>query len=176
MKYTQYVRGTNQYKKKEKLVILQWFIVFMIILDLCLGFRWLTLHYKNEGITQAWAEETVVSPVSDVTPTPEPTEVDPNKEIIEEEVKRVFGKDYPNAKRVLDCENFARNPKALNDNTKWGGRGKDWGVFQINDSWQGVTNISFLTDYKINIQMAHNIFKSWGNNFQAWTCGKKMGI
>lgn len=105
-----------------------------------------------------------------------PAEMSPEQQLIENEVKEVFGKDYDKAKMVLDCENHARNPKAINDNTKWGGKGKDWGIFQINDEWQGVTNKAFLTDYHINIRMAYNIFKSWGNNFQAWTCGKKFGI
>ena len=65
-------------------------------------------------------------------------------------------------------------PMALNDNKSTGD--KSYGIFQINDSWQGVTNTNFLFDPSINIRMAYNIFKSWGYNFHAWTCGKNLGL
>lgn len=90
-------------------------------------------------------------------------------------IKQTFGKDSDNAIKIAKCESGLR-PNAVNDNTTWGGRGIDKGLFQINTSWQGVTNDNFLYDYKINTLMAKTIFDSWGHNFQAWTCGKKLGI
>lgn len=162
--------GSNQYRSKRKE---HWKINLVAGIILLLTLTLAGMYVRKEAIEQAWAEEPLQSPyVAEVTTVK--TELT-EKEKIEQYVKEVFGDYYPQAKRILDCENHARNPKALNDNTKWGGRGKDWGIFQINDSWQGVTNVAFLTDYKININMAYNIFKSWGYNFHAWACSKQVG-
>lgn len=87
----------------------------------------------------------------------------------------VFGKDAPTAFKLLSCENHALNPNALNDNTQWGGVGRDWGVFQINDTWQKVQS-KFLLNYVINIQIAHQLYIENGHRFNLWTCGKEMGI
>jgi len=91
-------------------------------------------------------------------------------------IKEVFGQDADKAFELLNCENHALNPFALNDNEAWGGVGKDYGIFQINNKWQGVTNEAFLYDWKINILIAHNIYTRDGNTFKLWTCGRKLGI
>jgi hypothetical protein len=99
---------------------------------------------------------------------------------IEQEIKEVFGEHYSKAMLLLKgngkpgacAENRALNPEALNDNTKWGGVGKDWGVFQINDHWQGVRNTRFLKDPAINIRIAWRIYEDNGYSFKLWTCGK----
>lgn len=101
----------------------------------------------------------------------------------EEYIKYVFGKDSDKAFLLLKgngtkdacAENRYLNPKAKNDNTEWGGRGIDWGVFQINDSWQGV-NPKFLLNWKVNIEVAHQLYVENGNSFKLWTCGKVYGI
>lgn len=90
-------------------------------------------------------------------------------------IEKVFGKDAGKAIQVFTCES-GLNPRAYNDNTSWGGVGHDYGVAQLNDHYQGVTNVSFLYDYKINILMAKQIFDRWGGNFHAWTCGRKLGL
>lgn len=91
------------------------------------------------------------------------------KEQIVNYIYERFGKYGADAVRVFTCES-GLNPKAFNDNTKWGGVGRDWGVAQINDSWQGVTNKAFLLDWHTNINMAKVIFVNRGENFDAWTC------
>jgi ABC-type transporter Mla maintaining outer membrane lipid asymmetry permease subunit MlaE len=88
----------------------------------------------------------------------------------------VFGDDAPKAFRLLECENHALNPNAVNDNTTWGGIGQDIGVFQINTVWQGVSNKAFLYDWRTNVDMAHNIYIRDGSSFKLWTCGKHLGI
>jgi len=124
---------------------------------------------------------------ADTTVEPTPTVIEKviyqEPETVEEYIKYVFGEDYPKAMLLLKgdgspnacAENRTLNPKALNDNTTWGGRGKDWGVFQINDSWQGVQS-KFLLNYKINIQIAHQLFEENGKSFKLWTCGKVYEI
>lgn len=82
-------------------------------------------------------------------------------------IKEVFGSHSTEALKIANCESHL-NPKAFNDNTTWGGVGRDWGVFQINDTWQGVSNRAFLTDWKINVLMAKKIFDNRG--WSAWTC------
>lgn len=175
--------GSNQYKSKYKKDIGAYLIGFEYLMIVMVALYVVSLHpLQSEAQdtkvnmtppVQAPAESQQVVANLEATPAEIQT---PLQEKIENEVKEVFGDAYPQAKMILDCENHARNPKAINDNTKWGGRGVDHGIFQINDSWQGVTNKAFLEDYTINIRMAYNIYKSWGNNFHAWTCGKKLGI
>src|SRR6185312_8484633 len=41
-------------------------------------------------------------------------------------IKQVFRKDSDKAFELLNCENHALNPLAINDNTIWGGVGRDW--------------------------------------------------
>jgi hypothetical protein len=86
-----------------------------------------------------------------------------------------FGKYSDDAIAIAKCES-GLNPRALNDNTKWGGVSQDLGVFQINKKYQGVTNSEFLYDYKINTNIAWNIFQNRGYNWGAWTCSRTLGI
>jgi hypothetical protein len=116
---------------------------------------------------EAWEIEAIPT----VTPTPYS---------VQEDIKQVFGKYSDKAFLVLqgkECaENRKLNPEAVNDNTTWGGVGRDWGVFQINDHWQGVSNTAFLKDPRINIRIAWNIFERSGYKFTRWTCGKHYKI
>lgn len=103
-------------------------------------------------------------------------------ETVEDYIKYVFEEDADKAFLLLKgrgdgtcAENRYLDPNALNDNTEWGGRGKDWGVFQINDSWQKVQS-KFLLNYKVNIEIAHQLFEENGKSFKLWTCGKVYGI
>lgn len=91
-------------------------------------------------------------------------------------VKQVFGKDSDKALQLLSCENHALNPKAVNgwNNTPAGSLDK--GLFQINNHWQKIDNDAFLFDYKVNTQLAYNIFSRDGYSFKLWTCGRKLGI
>lgn len=91
-------------------------------------------------------------------------------------IKEVFGPSSSKAFQVLSCENKALNPNAFHDNEKWGqGLGRDWGVFQINDHWQGVSG-RFLKNWKVNVEVAYQIYKESGYNFHLWTCGRRIGI
>jgi hypothetical protein len=121
---------------------------------------------------------TAVSP----TPTSEQQQID-------DDIKLVFGKYYPQAMLLLKgdgtphaChENGGLDPNAVNDNTTWGGVGQDIGVFQINTYWQKVTNTAFLKDPKINVRIAWRIFVNNGYRFGVmplggWTCGRYYHI
>lgn len=126
----------------------------------------------------AYAPTKIISPIAvahaqmvSPTPTPTPTEHD----LIVAEINQVFGKDAPKAFKLLSCENGRLNPNAVNTNTDTY-QSKDYGIFQINNHWQGVTNVAFLTDYHINIRMAYNIYTRSGNTFKMWSCGQRLGL
>jgi len=102
---------------------------------------------------------------------------------IEAEIYAVFGEEhFDKAMLILtsdSChENKTLDPKAVNKNYTKDGKvaSIDYGIFQINDHWQGVTNANFLFDTDINIRMAWNIYKNSDFTFSRWTCGKKLGI
>ena len=100
---------------------------------------------------------------------------------VAEYIIQVFGNDAPKAFKLLKgngiCggENGSLNPYARNYNNDQFGS-IDYGVFQINDHWQGVSNSNFLFDYKINVLMAHNIYTRDNNSFKLWTGGRCQGI
>ncbi len=122
----------------------------------------LTRHFMDKS--QAYAKE-----VKELSVTPALLS---EHDQIEFYIKQVFGKDSPKAFKVLSCENFHLIPDAVNVNTDGS---RDYGIFQINNHWQGVSNVAFLTDWKINVQMAYNIFRRNGD-FHLWSCGKRFGI
>lgn len=136
--------------------------------------------------TQAQAQEVkiAVAKYNELTKSLNPIEnPTPEQQKIISFINQTFGQYAPTAFLILlgdgkgGChENGKLNPKAINDNRTWGGVGRDWGIFQISDHWQGVTNPAFLTDYKINILMAWNIFKRDNYSFKLWTCGKFYGV
>jgi hypothetical protein len=142
-------------------------IVFLALLPSLMLLRYAKLHEPQVKKVVTKVEKPVYA---------EPSKLSP----IEQEIKDVFGSYYPVAMELLTSdachENKALNPNAVNDNTTWGGIGRDLGVFQINTTWQGVTNEAFLFDPHINIRIAYNIFVRSGYNFKMWTCGKKLGI
>lgn len=94
-----------------------------------------------------------------------------------------FGKDAPNALKLLTVgtagkgnvclhgENKYLNPDAVYTDTS--GQ-KDYGVFQICATCNGIAP-KYLLDFRTNIDIAYNIFKSNGD-FHTWTCGKVLGI
>lgn len=110
-----------------------------------------------------------------VSPLAHASEVQPVSEHdqIVNYIKVVFGKDANKAFKLLSCENPSLNPRAINHNGTWS---TDWGLFQLNDYYQGITNKDFLFDYKINTNIAYKIYVSWGNKFSAWTCGKLLHL
>lgn len=106
---------------------------------------------------------------------------------IDDEIKLVFGSHYDKAMLLLrgngavnSCkENSSLNPFAVNKNKDNIGS-TDYGVFQINDYWQGFRHMGkaeqFLMDYKINIRVAWRIYQDDGYSFKLWTCGRANGI
>lgn len=102
---------------------------------------------------------------------------------VEKEIKKVFGEHYDKAMILLKgkgsgtcAENRGLDQKAVNDNTVWGGVGKDHGVFQINDVYHPVKALNLDTDYKANIKYAWRMYVNDGHSFKRWTCGRQYGI
>ena len=122
------------------------------------------------------AVETTPSP----TPTPKPLKnVNPS---IEKIILEVFGEHSDKAMLLLtakECgENKSLDPKAKNHNRNEFGNidSTDYGIFQINNKWQKITNEAFLFDPEINVRIAWNIYSRDGYSFKLWTCGRALGI
>jgi hypothetical protein len=90
-------------------------------------------------------------------------------------IHEVFGKDADKAFLVLSCENKRLSPNAVNTAGNYPVGSRDIGVFQINEHWQAVQG-KFLFNWKINIEIAHQLYVENGNSFKLWTCGRNYGI
>ena len=115
------------------------------------------------------------------TPAPTPTLAPQAKyPPIEEYIRLTFGVYGDRAIQLLTdpiChENRYLDPKAVNDNTNWGGIGRDRGVFQINDIFHPGVNDECAFDYKCNTDYAFRMFKNDDYKFTRWTCGRALGI
>ena len=190
--------------EKESKTILWWLIGSVI---LCVTFSIFgsikheeTIEIKSEVAKEGRVSEPSPSGSPSSTQTEEPKVEEtrpvasskevghPDSEAIEKEIKEVFGEHFDKAMLLLKgdgkegacAENRSLNPNSLNDNTWWGGTGKDYGVFQINDYWQGIRHEGkaeqFLFDPHINIRIAWRIYEDSGYSFHLWTCGKVYGI
>jgi len=118
-----------------------------------------------------------------IEPTPTPTPILSEKEQIIQEIINVFGADSDKAFLLLmgkdnkSCaENRMLDPKAVNDNTSWGGIGIDRGIFQINDFYHPSVSDECAFDYKCNIRYAKRMFDNDHGSFIRWSCGKHYGI
>ncbi len=104
----------------------------------------------------------------------------PTKQEIENYIREVFGEHAEKAFLLLKgkgegscAENRNLDVFATNDNTKWGGMGKDWGLFQINDFYHPVFKLNLHKDWKANVDYAFKMFKNDGYTFyKRWTAGK----
>jgi len=110
----------------------------------------------------------VTVPTSSPTTPPAPTT---QRQEIENYVREVFGEYADEAFELLECENKNLDPKAVNDNTVWGGLGVDRGIFQINSHFHPLTDEQAF-DYKQNIDYAWRMFVNDGHTFVRWTCGR----
>lgn len=124
---------------------------------------------KRELVKTAYATEEVAGKSAELeVVTDEQAEI---KAYIQE----VFGVDAPKAFTVLSCENSALNPNAVNTAGNSPAGSRDIGVFQINEYWQK-TQGKFLFNWKVNVEIAHQLFEENGKSFKLWSCGKKLGV
>lgn len=162
----------------------KWVSDSMVLLALVVGTLLGSGFVRAETWYKAFAKEQYINPLSekDIKYIEVPTKVIKYEipQTIQDDIRAVFGEYADDAMRVLECENKGLNPKAVNDNTAWGGVGRDHGIFQINDYWQGFRHggkaTQFLHDPAINIRVAWRIFEDEGYSFAKWTCGRKLGI
>lgn len=167
------MRNQRKDKNRWKRYLGSYFLVVLVAITIG--------AFKNKEISTARAQ-TIISPIANtsvlevvITPTP-PMAANGVGGGIQKEIRSVFGKHADKALLLLSCENRSLNPKAVNDNTTWGGVGQDIGIFQINTKWQGVSNRAFLEDPSINIRIAYNIFVRSGYSFKLWACAEKVGL
>ncbi len=140
-------------------------ILFYIIILGSIQFGKQLFSFVAEAPTHALAKEI------EVTPTPTGTE----REQIDAYIVEVFGEDSDKAFKLLSCENNAHNPSAVNTAGNIPEGSRDTGVFQINEHWQR-TQYKFLLNWKVNVEIAHQLFVENGKSFKLWTCGRRFGI
>ncbi len=143
------------------------FVVGYIIILGTVEFTQRLFSFVAEAPTKAVAVEKTATESAKLEPT--------EREQIDAYIVEVFGEDSDKAFKVLSCENNAHNPLAVNTagNTPAGSR--DTGVFQINEYWQK-TQYKFLLNWKVNVEIAHQLFEENGKSFHLWTCGRKLGV
>lgn len=134
------------------------------------------------------------TPTPASTPTPIPTPAPENVSVAspnqpqeaetpEEYIRIVFGEYADKAFLLLKgkgegtcAENRTLDQNLVNDNTQWGGKGRDWGLFQINDYYHPVKELELDKDWRANIDYAYRMFLNDGRSFKRWACGKVYGI
>ena len=77
-------------------------------------------------------------------------------------IRHVFGDKADEALKIVGCESKF-NPKAIGDG------GKSIGLFQIHTTWHKIEP-RFLKNFKINTQVAYQLFKESGNSWNLWSC------
>lgn len=98
---------------------------------------------------------------------------------VEEYIKYVFEEDADKAFLVLKGK--GDGTCAENRGLKWDAQNHnsdgstDIGIFQINTKWQKI-QAKWLFNWKVNVQIAHQLFEESGKSFKLWTCGKVYGI
>lgn len=159
----QYYKGNIRPKTKKSVMYVVYVTTLLLIAILAARAKSAEMDVKiiSPLAVRAFASDGVGTPVLS------------QRQIIENEIKDVFGQYSPKALQLLTCENGNLWPNAVNSNTDGS---RDFGIFQINNKWQGVSNEAFLLDFHINIRMAYNIFSRDHYSFKLWTCGRRMGI
>lgn len=173
MKSRRLLKGSNQYRNKHRGTWKFYFLGYVLLVLLIMNFA---LYFKSQGAVMVYAETPIISPLAH---SPEP--IEPNvlngseeKRQIVAYIKEVFGNDADTAFKLLSCENASLNPNAVNTAGNSPAGSRDTGVFQINEYWQK-TQYKFLLNWKVNVEIAHQIYKDNGS-FDRWTCGRKLGI
>jgi len=103
------------------------------------------------------------------TPWREPTMKEWIKMTVEE-----AGIDWNEASKVMDCESKG-NPDAFYINYS-NNAGVDRGIWQISSHFHPDVSNECAYNYKCATFEMIKIHREWGNNFCAWTCGKKLGF
>lgn len=125
------------------------------------------VHAEMAGEASTSAGQTMTSPVP--SPTPEPTE----KQQIMAYIVEKFGDDAADMMAIIRlCENSKFNQQATNHNRNGT---VDYGVAQINSIHIPRCGEAIKTDWKANLDCAHDIYVRAGKKFTPWTCAHVVG-
>jgi len=168
---------TTRYKKSFKKRFLKSNIPVLFLLASIL----LSLFFarSNEAYFSVRASEELVSPVPEASPTPSPLPT-PTPTVCKTEKCQVlqyitekFGERAADAIVIIrTCENSTFDQSRTNHNRNGT---VDYGIFQINSIHEKRYGGAFKTDWKANIDVAFEIYKSAGEKFTPWTCAHKIG-
>lgn len=153
------MKETRIYGLKKKtyinvLVLLGIILIVTIIGNLYKKQENITAHYYNKAYAyEQQIKELTIQPAT-------------KKEQISAYIKKVFGKDSDKAFKLLKCENPSLDPLAVSSTN-------DYGIFQINEYWQK-TQSKFLKNWKVNIEIAHQLYVENNNSFKLWSCNKYL--
>lgn len=146
------------------------------IFNLIIGILIAVMFYLLDTNVSIKAEEVLPEP----TPTIIEKVIYEEPDTPEEYIKYIFGEDADKAFLLLkgndECggENFNLEWDAQNYNDD-PQKSVDIGIFQINEYWHKI-NRKWLFNWKINIEIAHQLYKENGDSFKLWTAGKCLGI
>lgn len=172
-----YSVGSNQYRKtlNHNLKPKTWAWIALIILAIAIPEVGFFTTARDQKLYDKINKQVVVN-INVLSA--EASEIDPKTQEqveIQDYVREVFGKDAPKAFALLSCENASLNPDAVNTAGNYPEGSRDIGVFQVNEFWQKV-NPKFLFNWKINVQIAKQLFDENHGQFNLWTCGRKLEI
>lgn len=157
-----YLKGTNQYKKKERNVL--WYIPAYIAVIILLGI--FSLLIKKDTIEKVWAETPIISPLAEPTPAIQLPTLNPNLTEREQNmalIKKIWGRDAGIGLEIARCESGYRTKTPYRPNTNGT---QDQGVFQINT----VHNMTDMENAVANISYAYTKFLEQGTN--PWNSSK----
>lgn len=93
----------------------------------------------------------------------------PTKDMIVNEIKKVFGKHADEALKVAKCESGIADKTNINKNGTF-----DSNIFQINSIHVKRFGTGFIKDWKENINVAYKLFDE--QNWNPWVCARLIGM
>jgi len=124
--------------------------------------------------------DSATSPQPEVKPEVKPEDVTDGVWEQKDLVARYFPKsELINALRIMSKENGSADPERVSvpNKDKW--KSRDYGLFQLNDHWQGNRvggDVEQFKNPETNVKIAYNIWSESGNSWRLWSTAKKLGL
>ena len=163
-----------EYAHEQTIARLQTGLVMTTFLSISLGLMIYRHTHQEELISplpvqasEGVAEEiTVAGQLVEPTPStlPQTTE---KQQILNYIVEKFGDRSDAAIAMIYKCENSTFDQTRVNTNNNGT---QDFGIFQINSIHEKRYGGAFKTDWKANVDVAFEIYKSAGNSFRPWTC------
>lgn len=178
---------TQRYKRSLKRRMIKnhaWLVLLLLTIALSLFFARqnpeplfsvrASVAQEVELVSPLPVRESEVSPTPSPSPTPTPVPTKCNEKCqIVKYITEKFGDRAADAIVIIrTCENSTFDQSRTNHNNNGT---VDYGVFQVNSIHEKRYGGAFKTDWKANVDVAYEIYKSAGEKFTPWTCAHKIG-